>query len=311
MDNIEIIISRFGKDFLFNNDRSEMMYNCPFCEKKRGKKDSDHKLYVSTKLLVFHCFKCNTNGHLSNKKIESTYGVYNKLLEYKNINSTDSDNQEDNMFYIPNIKIPRDSIAYEYCISRGITDEIINFYNIRLGIDNLFGRIVVPNEIYGDNGVWTDMFSARTYLNQTPKYRNPDGCKKSNSVFNIHNIKSGGDIYVNEGAITAIFAGKEAVATYGCHPSSQQIKTILNKNPKNIYCTLDGDEAGRKPNEDLAEVFSREIANDGNVYLVYMPKDKDAADMGEKVYKEYVNDNKILYNSSVYMSVASYLKRKD
>ena len=152
------------------------------------------------------------------------------------------------------------------------------------------------------------MFSARTYLGQEPKYRNPDGCKKTHSVFNLHNINIGGDIYVNEGAITAIFAGRSAVATYGCHPSDQQIKAILDKRPKNLYCTLDGDEAGLGPNEELAKTFSRKII-DGNVYLVYMPKDMDAADMGEKRYKEYVMDNRILYYSNVYTSVASYFKK--
>lgn len=306
--NMNLIISKFGRDY-HPGTKNHVTYNCPFCEKKRGKADKDHKLYVNYENLKFYCFKCHSHGNLS-PKIESSYGVYNRLLGYKNmISRSEEDEDEDNMFYLPHITIPKDSVAYDYCMERGITDEMISFYNIRLGTGDFFGRIVIPNELYGDSGVWTDMFSARTYLDQEPKYRNPDGCRKTHSVFNLHNIKEGGDIYVNEGAITAIFAGRDAVATYGCHPSDQQIKAILDKRPKNLYCTLDGDEAGIGPNEELAKIFSRKIV-DGNVFLVYMPKDMDAADMGEKRYKEYVMDNRILYYSSVYTSVASYFKKE-
>ena len=301
--NFDIIISRFGRDYK-KGTKDHITYNCPFCENKRGKADLDHKLYINYISLKFYCFKCHSHGRLSNKILNSSFGVYNNLINYANTDDDEDSDDQNNMFYLPNIKIPDKSVAFDYCNSRGITRDMIDFYNIRLGIDNLFGRIVVPNIIYTDSGVWTDMFSARSYLNQTPKYKNPDGCKKTNSVFNLHNISKGSDIYVVEGAVTAIHAGRTAVAVYGCHPSDQQINAILDKNPKNLYCVLDNDEAGRGPNEELAEVTSRRC--DGNVYLVYMPKGKDAADMGETRFKEYVEDTKILYHSSVYTRVASY-----
>lgn len=221
--------------------------------------------------------------------------------------SEENNEDDENMFYVPNVKIPEDSVAHKYCTSRGITDEMIDFYDIRLGMDDLFGRIVIPNETYGSRRIWTDMYSARSYLDQNPKYMNPRASKKSGVVFNLHNIKEGSEVYVVEGAITAIHAGRDAVAVYGCHPSDIQLQNIMNKNPSCIYCVLDNDEAGRPGNEDMARRFSSKF--DGNVYIVYMPNGKDAADMGESRFKEYVKNNKILYGSSIYASVASYIKK--
>lgn len=309
MRNLDIIIDRFGRDY---NKASgdEINYNCPFCESKRGKKDNDGKLYVNVVSLKFYCFKCHSKGRLSRRRLESVYGVYDNLLEYSKSSDESDEDSGDNMFYIPNTTIVKGSMAYNYCMDRGIDEEKIRFYNIRLGLGDLFGRIVIPNMIIGDSGVWTDMFSSRTYIGQTPKYKNPEGCKKTHSVFNLHNIKEGcDDIYVVEGAITAICAGKEAVAVYGCHPSNQQISSILSKKPKNIYCVLDNDSAGRHPNELLADTFSRS-RDVGNVYLVYMPVGIDAADMGELRFKEYVMNNKIPYNPGVYTSIMSYFNKE-
>lgn len=302
------IIDKFGRDYVIHND--EYTYNCPFCFKRRGKADNDRKLYVSGTKGLFHCFKCDTRGSVIPHISVKTSGIYSDIMSIFSVDNNSDEDSEDNIFYVPNLKITKGSIAYEYCIDRGITEDNIDFYNIRLGSNELFGRIVIPNMILSENGSWTDMFSARSYLDQKPKYKNPVDCKKSDIVFNLHNINEGGDIYVVEGAITAIMAGREAVAVYGCHPSDEQVKKILSKNPKNVYAVLDNDEAGRPGNEMLAEKLSRYI-NDGNVYMVYMPYGKDAADIGETRFKEYVKDNRILYGSSIYASVASYIKMKE
>lgn len=300
------IIRRFGNDYVVSGE--EYLYNCPFCLKRRGKADDDRKLYVSGTHGYFHCFKCDAKGTVVSKVNVSTSGVYEDLCQLFKDSSIDKDDgDEDNTFYVPNVRIPKDSVAYEYCISRGITDDMIDFYDIRLGMDELFGRIVIPNETFGIRRIWTDMYSARSYLNQNPKYMNPHASKKSGVVFNLHNIKEGSDVYVVEGAITAIHAGRDAVAVYGCHPSNIQLQNIMDKNPRNIFCVLDNDEAGRPGNEDMARRFSSRFS--GNVYIVYMPSGVDAADIGESRFKEYVDKNKILYGSGIYASVASYLKR--
>ena len=60
----KLIIDRFGVDYTFNknNVKPHMIYNCPFCLSKRGKADTDRKLYVSMLNLKFYCFKCHSKG---------------------------------------------------------------------------------------------------------------------------------------------------------------------------------------------------------------------------------------------------------
>lgn len=299
---LPVSIEKFGNNYLSSGD--DIRYDCPFCYHRRGKADLDKKLYVNIKTGVFHCFKCGAKGFLGNRKIvEPLCNVYKDIDNYCNTDYIDD--EDDNVYYVPNTRIRKGTVAYEYCMSRGITEDIIDYYNIRLGMDDLMGRIVIPNQVFGNTGVWTDMYSSRTYIDQIPKYKNPKGCKKAGVVFNLHRIQKGCDkIYGVEGAITAIGAGKEAVAFYGCHPSKQQILSVAKYNPKNFYACLDNDAAGRGPNMDLADEMSKLI--DGNVYVVYLPNGQDAADLGESKFKEYVEDNKMLYHSGAFKSVMMY-----
>ena len=191
----------------------------PFCLKRRGKQDDDGKLYVNINNGKFFCFKCGAKGRVSRKISVSQSSIYSKLLEMYSSDYAAEDDSNDNMFYVPNIRIEDETVAFNYLKSRGIGRDLINYYNMRLGTNREFGRIVVPNELYGVNEDFTDMFSARSYLGYEPRYLNPDGCKKSNSVFNIKNIRNGGVIKIVEGVITAICAGKDSVATYGSSPS--------------------------------------------------------------------------------------------
>ena len=291
--NLSIIEERFGTDYK-QASHGEITYNCPFCLKKRGKADNDHKLYVNTNSLKFHCFKCGASGRLKSIQIntDGAFGVYEDLLKLKlqdtTLDCTDED-EGDNMFYLPVTKIEHGTVAYNYCNKRGITDELISYYDIRLGVNDLVGRIVIPNNIYGS--CWTDMYSARTVIDQIPKYKNPVGANKTDIVFNLKSIKDYQDqVIIVEGVITAICGGKDCVATYGCHPSDSQVKQILEKNPKSIICCYDGDEAGQTGLIEL--LFKLEASMyKGKIYYVIMPKDQDACDMGYIKYREYLKDN--------------------
>lgn len=316
---LSLAIRRFGTDY-DECSNNHIRYNCPFCISKRNKADTDKKFYVNCLNGKFYCFKCHAKGKLSIElDLSSCSDVYERILNrvenggetIENVDNVCNNKGDDTgLCFVPNIPIGKDTLAYAYCFKRGITDEMIDFYNIRLGKGDLFGRIVIPNKLYL-NGSWTDMYSARSYLGQEPKYLNPDECDKSNIVFNLHNIEEGSDIYVVEGVLTAICAGKDAVAVYGCHPSETQINMIVSKKPKNIYCVLDNDAAGRKPNEELAMKFTELVPSDTNVYVVYMPEGIDAADVGEVRFKEYVRDNKIRSYNSIYTKLISYVKNRE
>ena len=59
--NIDKIESRFGTDYRMTS-KHNLAYNCPFCEEKRGKADTDHKCMVDAKTTLYYCFKCHTSG---------------------------------------------------------------------------------------------------------------------------------------------------------------------------------------------------------------------------------------------------------
>lgn len=311
-DEINAIEYKFGDEWL--DAGGEMRYDCPFCQKRRGKADKDHKMYVNKKTTAFFCFKCGAKGRvIDTRQLQNSakiYDILNKMFLKGDNSFADDDDTEDNMFYVPSHKITEGTVAYEYCINRGITPDKIKYYDLRLGTDDLFGRIVIPNQVYGDRGIWTDMFSSRTYTNQIPKYKNPSGVKKTDVVFNLHRIKENCDrLIIVEGAITAICAGKDAVALYGCRPSDEQINKIIDKNPMSIYCVLDGDPAGKAGNEQLLNKLTNIYT--GKLYYVDMPNGIDAADMGEDRFNEFVEANKIQYIGNVYKTIFSYFNGKN
>lgn len=305
-EKLKIITDRFGTDYRSAKDNN-IHYCCPFCLSRRGKADHDYKFYVSIPKMKFICFKCGAKGRISSQISLSNDSVYKSILDLSECEDDSSDDGY-NMFYLPNKDIKKGTLAHEYLIKRGISDEMIKFYNIRMGIDNLFGRIVVPNILYGQDGSWTDMYSARSYTNQDPKYRNPEGCKKTNAVFNLHNQKKGGRVYVVEGAITSICAGKDSICTYGSSPSDEQISMIANFGFKEIYCVLDNDPSGRKGNAMLSEKLSNVVNSDVTIYTSHLPEGLDAADVGEEKFKKIVEQNKVEYFSSVYTKIFMLMK---
>lgn len=299
--NMKIIINRFGNDYrCTKGENQQMMYCCPFCESRRGKPDRSFKLYVSIRKLKFICFKCGARGRLKRFVSESNSQVYNNILDI--VNNKQEEDEEDNMFYIPNIKVPKDTVAYKYLINRGINDEMIDYYNIRFGIDDLAGRIIVPNIVY--SSTWTDMYQARSYINQIPKYVNPPDSNKSHSVFNLHRMEKGGVCNVVEGAITSICAGKDSCGIYGSSPSDIQVASIISHEFEEINCVLDNDPSGRKGNLKLAQMLSNKIVNNRTkINIVTMPPGIDAADIGSVEFHKYVNSHKTEFDSKVYAKI--------
>ena len=82
---------------------------------------------------------------------------------------------------------------------------------------------------------------------------------------------------------------------YGCHPSKSQIEQTLALKPKNLICCLDNDAAGNEGTKQLVKDITNK-GYKGKLYYVNMPKGKDAADLGEEAFQEYVKKNKKLYD---------------
>ena len=306
--NLNKVVEKFGSNYKTANDGAHVRYCCPFCDRRRGKADKDYKLYVNYQKLAFKCFKCGAKGWLTKRFKPSSDSVYAYVVATVDNKINTEIEEESNMFYLSTLPITKNSSAYKYLESRGISEELIKYYDMRLGTDELFGRIVIPNEVYGLEKNWTDMYSARSYISQEPKYLNPDGAHKTDSVFNLHRQKRGDNIYVVEGALTSICAGKNSVCTYGSSPSEEQLTKIVNMDFKEITCAYDNDPSGQRGNEELAEKLNKMKHAGTEIYIVQMPEGIDAADMGEAKFQEYVAKNRVRYYSDVYAKIMTLFK---
>lgn len=312
----QAIISKLGDDYIdatnVNNNTYELRFNCPFC-RENGDTHNDHKMYIRYDKLkpgVFWCHRCESKGRVAlndliiSGSVTDAYDLLNKYLSSDIVN----DEEESEYYIIPKTKPSNNSMPYEYLKSRGITDEDIEYYNIRVGeLDNkqFYGRIVIPNKVFSKR--WTDMYIARTFLGDKIRYKNPSSSKSHSLVFNLHNIEDNCDrIIINEGVINSIIAGRDSVATFGKYVSSDQLKLILSKNPKKVYVSLDTDA------KDIAIELCERIRKISNckVYLVELPDNKDASDLGKDKYLEILDNSKEYVNKSIYL-INNYINEKE
>lgn len=301
------ILEKFGDDILHRSG-DELLFRCPFCEDRGKSPDLKGNLYVNNRKLVYFCQRCGASGRL----IEDVKG-YNfdetpsdiELLEKIDSILHNQDEVKCN-FDLSNssrIVFSNDSRTYyedeaiRYLESRGITEDIIDFYEIRLG--DIFSkkykyRIVIPNRVEVRGGKeYTDMFVARYFREiprdetgklTIPKYVNPSGDNRSKTVFNLHRIEDGSPIIITEGVLSSISAGRNAVATYGKYVSRDQLIKILKKNPSVVYVSLDPDAI-----VEALELCKRiRSMSHVEVRVVELPDGEDPNSLGHDRFIEYL-----------------------
>lgn len=322
--NKDYIISRLGDDYI-DAGNYELRYQCPFCM-DMGLRYDDYKFYITyakkrksnnkwTKPGTYWCHRCESTGVIEFDEL-LTQGSNSDAANYleafmKTLTDNNEYKEEESDYYMIPKKIPMPgTLAWDYLISRGISPADMSFYNIRVPSLNdeskFYGRIIIPNRIISN--IWTDLYVARTYIDDPVRYKNPSSSKAHDIVFNLHRIPDNPErIILNEGAINSIIAGTDSVATYGKHVSDIQLRSILAKHPQKIYVSLDIDA------ENIAEQLCSRIKaiSDTKVYLVELPsiwieKDRkekglDASDLGKDRYLEYVNSAKEYTSSNIFL----------
>lgn len=312
--NLPFIISQFGNDYIIANETAgEIAYKCPWCP-SLGKRNDDYKLYVNTNKLVYQCFRCESTGSLnhhlssefSNNDIKSAIDAF--------MNDSKVYEEETSYFHISPYKVidDKNSLGYQYLKSRGFTDEDIDKYSIRLPeLGPLEGRVIIPNEIISKN--WTDMYTARSYLNKEPRYKNPMSSRKSKILFNYHRIPDNPEyVILNEGMMNSIIAGELSVASFGKVLSNDQLKLLLDKNPKHIYVSYDTD-ARKYALQACDKIKSR---SNIKVHLVELPeywnskrqemRGMDAVDLGREKYLDIVFNTPEFINSKIYNILSNW-----
>lgn len=313
------------------NSGDNVVYRCPQCERTVG---SGH-LYVNYKKNMYNCFKCGLKGRdvakllyhigytrdiLRSAPVDLIEEIKEQRDPMKEVSEMLSPKIKEFKDYSTNLSVLTSywmehtkqlSIdAYNYLLSRGLTDQQIIQYNIREGVNrsgegvrinqkfyqgrDYSGRILVPS-IHKDKGL-ISFYVARDYLgrNNIAKYLNPpqDLAFSSEDVWNLYNLDNkNGDVIICEGVFTAIAVGsifKNVVATYG--------KSISEKsNSEDKYqITSQGDKLVAKNFDRYIVAYDADARNElvstceylalrgKNVYYILVPpKYGDHSDLSD------------------------------
>ncbi len=178
------------------------------------------------------------------------------------------------------LHIPRKE-AYNYLKKRGITDNIINKYNIGLCVEGEYaGRIIVPS--YNKKGELNFFVSRSWNPKSRLKYKNPEAAKDF-LIFNESLIDWKKDIYLVEGVFDSFFLDN-SICLLGKYINDNLWEKLYTKAKKNIIVCLDGDAY-----VDAKKLFDK--LNGGTLYnrvkLVKLPKDKDVCDLRGDIEQYY------------------------
>ena len=287
---LELLRDVLGEEKNHYSNKGQIAFNCPVCDEDRNKGNLEINYFSH----VYKCWSCgDVNGtHGSLGKLFDLYGNKKQKKIYKVLQPEEQKPKEKK---IPKLRLPENFVkfkdsnprypirmqAYNYLKNRGITDDIIEKYNIGF-CDNgsHSNRIVVPS--YDKSGE-LNYYVARSWIPFTKaKYKNPEA-EKDKIIFNEHLIDWSQDIFLVEGVFDAFFL-PNSIPMLGKHLSSLLFETLYNKAKKNIIVSLDGD-AFNNSIKIYEELNGGELYN--RIKIVKLPKDKDVCDLKGQIDEFY------------------------
>ena len=288
---VELLEEILGDYGLHYSNKGQISFNCPVCDEGRGK----HNLEINYISNVYKCWSCG--------EIEGTHGSLGKLFDKfgtkkqkKLFNILKPDQVETKkQKKKPKLVIPesytkfKDSSpiypvrrqAYNYLKSRGITDEIIEKFDIGFcDKGSHIGRIIIPS--YNKKGELNYYVGRSWDIKSKAKYRNPEA-EKDQIIFWENLIDWNKDIYLVEGAFDGMFLDNPVVML-GKHMSELLFETIYNNAKGNVIICLDGD-AWSNAVKLYHELNGGELW--GRVKIVKLPKDQDVCDLKGQIDDYY------------------------
>jgi DNA primase len=288
---VELLEDLLGDHGLHYPNRGQISFNCPVCDEGRNK----HNLEINYINNVYKCWSCGdvdgTHGSLGklfdkygNKKLKKLYNVLKpETVQPKQRRTKKLTLPEGfTLFKDSSVVYPVRRQAYNYLKNRGITDEIIEKYNIGFcDRGSHTGRIVVPS--YNGKGE-LNYYIARSWDTKSKfKYKNPEA-EKDKIIFNERLIDWEKDIYLVEGVFDGFFLDN-SIPMLGKHMSEILFEKIYTKAKGDIIIALDGDAW------DNAVKLYREL-NGGELYnrikIVHLPMDQDVCDLRGKIEDFFV-----------------------
>jgi len=289
---VDLLRDVLGDEHLHYEHKGQISFNCPECDEDRNKGNLEVNYFSH----LYKCWSCsevnNTHGPLG--KLFDKYGTKQQKKVYEVIRPEQYTPKEkqvkklklpDNFKYFKEVSnaYPIRRTAYNYLISRGITDKIIDKYKIGFcDSGSHSGRIVVPS--FNEMGVLNYYIARSWYPNTKAKYKNPE-TPKDEIIFNESLINWNEDIFLVEGVFDSFFL-PNSIPMLGKHMSELLFTSLYNRAMGNIIIALDGDafDNGVKLYHEL---------NGGGLYgkikILKLPIDKDVCDLKGEINEFYYN----------------------
>jgi DNA primase len=292
---VDLLTDVLGSPKQHYESKGQISFDCPVCAEEKGLDHGDGKgnLEINYGKHVYKCWSCGetlgTQGPLG--KLFDKHGTKEQKKVYNLIKPEELKTQEAKksqlklpegytQFKDSNPRFIPHAEAYRYLQSRGITDEIIEKYQIGYTVTGDFAyRIIVPSF---DKNNKLNYFIARSWVPKKMKYKNPTAAKDE-IIFNESRIDWFKDVYLVEGAFDGFFLDN-SIAMLGKKMSSLLFETLYEKALGKIIICVDGDawNDGLKLYHEL---------NGGRLYnkvkIVKLPADKDICDLKGQIDEYY------------------------
>lgn len=299
---VDLLLRMFGEPKNVNEYSGQMSVDCPVCSydiKGLSKTDGKGNLEINYQNHIYKCWSCaethDTHGHLG--KLIDQFGSKKDKKTYKLIRP-DKFEKKEKVFKklelpkeykkfedINPLHIPRKE-AFNYLKKRGISQEIIDKYQIGLCIEGEYsGRIIVPS--FNKKGE-LNFFVSRSWDTKAKlKYKNPEAAKDF-LIFNESLIDFKKDIYIVEGVFDSFFLDN-SIALLGKFINDNMWEKLYTNAKKDIIICLDGDAY-----DDAKKLYDK--LNGGSLYnrvkIVKLPKDKDVCDLRGDITQYYIQEKK-------------------
>lgn len=216
----------------------DYMVDCPFCDERVGKPDTDHHMGIGIVKQAVHCFRCDYSrdwigfvmdflGVNYANALGELY-VQPRMVDFEDIlNRRDSLVTPQRVAELPedfmSLKVadtPMMKLGKHYLAKRGFdAPGYIGYYNLGMAEHTQPYRIIIPIE----NGYWQ---GRRIYDWMEPKYVNPQ-VKAGDVLFNARALDKYDEVAICEGAFSAMAIGSNAIALISKQPTAERVERIL------------------------------------------------------------------------------------
>jgi len=253
---VNILESFLGDVRKHNEDTGQITFDCPACSAEQNMPDGDGKgnLEVNYNRSIFKCWACQDTNNMHGvimkllKKYATPKNIRDYLLVKPDADTITPLEKKEVVVTLPEgykklsectTKDFKYGQAMKYLRERGITDEIIRYFEIGYTYKgDFFNRIIIPS--YDSEGK-LNYFIARWFGNEYTKlkYINPTA-EKQEIIFNEGKINFDATIYLVEG-VTDHIVVPNSIPLLGKYISDKLMDLLHDNANGNIVIVLDDD----------------------------------------------------------------------